>query len=124
MVKRYSEHLDRTFFALSDPTRRAILTRLSSGEATVLKLAEPFNLSVPAISKHLRLLESAHLITRKKQGKVHYIRLNPTPIEEASGWIASHRARWELQLDNLEAYLNGIQEKDINNKETQTDDNN
>ncbi len=112
MVKRYSEDLDRIFFALSDPTRRAILMQLSHGAATVFKLGEPFSLSPPAVTKHLKLLESANLVVRKKQGKLHYIHINPEPVKEASQWIAQYTAMWNQQLDNLEAFLSDIQTKE------------
>jgi DNA-binding transcriptional ArsR family regulator len=90
MVKHYSEQLDRTFFALSDPTWRAIIGNLADkGTCSVLELAEPFNMSLPAISKHLRMLENANLITRTRHGRVHCLRLSAGPMSEANNWLYS-----------------------------------
>src|SRR5262249_49985423 len=111
MVKHYSQQLDRTFFALSDPTRRAIIGNLAAnGASSVLQLAEPFNMSLPAISKHLKLLESANLISRERQGRVHYLRLCAEPMREANEWIANYGRFWEMQLDSLEKYLTDTKE--------------
>jgi DNA-binding transcriptional ArsR family regulator len=101
MVKFSSEELDATFSALSDPTRRAILTRLQQGEATVTELAEPFNMSLPAISKHLRVLEKAGLITRHVEGRTHKLILTAQPLRHATEWLAVYRAFWESSLDTL-----------------------
>ena len=101
----YSHHLDSTFGALSDATRRAILARLASGEATVSELAEPFRISLPAISKHLRVLESAGLLRRNIDGRVHRCTLGSQPMKEAAGWIEQYRAFWESQPDALANYL-------------------
>jgi DNA-binding transcriptional ArsR family regulator len=98
--------LDATFAALSDPTRRGILARLSERpESSVSDLARPFAMSLPAISKHLRVLEGAGLVTRRKQGRVHHLRLVPAPLEEATDWIARYRKFWEEKLDALDRYL-------------------
>jgi DNA-binding transcriptional ArsR family regulator len=106
MVKYYSEQLDRTFFALSDPTRRAIIGNLAAkGTCSVLELAEPFNMSLPAISKHLKLLENANLISRERKGRVHYLRLCGGPMSEASEWLAAYEIFWNRQLEALEQYL-------------------
>src|SRR5579885_2056602 len=106
MVKHYSEQLDRTFFALSDPTRRAIISNLAArGTCTVLELARPFDMSLPAISKHLKLLENANLITREQQGRVHYLRLKSDPMREAEEWLSAYQRFWQSQLDSLEDYL-------------------
>jgi len=105
MVNYESSVLDRTFAALADPTRRAILERLAAGEATVTALAEPFEVSLPAISKHLRVLESAGLVTRARDGRVHRIGLVPARLEDAADWIAEHRRFWEERLDALAEYL-------------------
>ncbi len=106
MVKHYSEQLDRTFFAISDPTRRAIIGNLAAkGTCSVLELAEPFNMSLPAISKHLKLLESANLITREVKGRVHYLKLRAEPMSEANDWLASYSKFWINQLDSLERFL-------------------
>ncbi len=104
MVKHYSEQLDRTFFALSDPTRRAIIGNLAAkGACSVLELAEPFQMSLPAISKHLKLLENANLVTRQIRGRVHYLTLCAEPMSEANEWIASYRRFWNQQLDDLQS---------------------
>jgi DNA-binding transcriptional ArsR family regulator len=103
MVKGKS--LDATFGALSDPTRRAIVERLTGGEASVGELAEPFDMSLPAISKHLTVLEDAGLLTRTKQGRTRRCRLIETPMREAFEWIASYGSFWEGQLDSLERFL-------------------
>lgn len=106
MVKHYSEQLDRTFFALSDPTRRAIIGNLAlKGQCSVLELAEPFQMSLPAISKHLKLLENANLITRKREGRVHYLKLSADPMSEANDWLASYTKFWNNQLDSFERFL-------------------
>ena len=106
MVKHYSEQLDRTFFAISDPTRRAIIGNLAAKEqCSVLELAEPFNMSLPAISKHLKLLENANLITRKREGRVHYLKLCGGPMSEASLWLETYNKFWTTQLDAFEAYV-------------------
>src|ERR1700687_5765235 len=97
--------LDATFGALSDPTRRAILARLSQGEATVSELAEPFAVSLPAVSKHLRVLESAGLLQREIDGRIHRCRLAPQPMKAAAAWIDTYRAFWENQFDALAKYL-------------------
>jgi DNA-binding transcriptional ArsR family regulator len=110
MVKHYSEQLDRTFFALSDPNRRAIIGNLAAkGECSVLELAEPFNMSLPAVSKHLKLLENANLITRTRKGRVHHLKLCAGPMSEANEWLALYRRFWNDQLDSLETYLNSQQ---------------
>ncbi|HEX5322717.1 MAG TPA: metalloregulator ArsR/SmtB family transcription factor [Capsulimonadaceae bacterium] len=105
MVKYQPQQLDRIFGALSDPTRREILTRLAQGSLTISELAEPFNISLPATSKHLRVLEHAGLLTRTKEGKVRRCRLIPHAMDEASRWIEQQRIFWEASLDSLEAYL-------------------
>jgi DNA-binding transcriptional ArsR family regulator len=101
----YSSSLDATFGALADPTRRAILSRLARGEAMVTELARPFRMSLPAISKHLRVLESANLLQREVQGRVHRCRLAAEPLKTAAVWIENYRAFWEAQFDALEKYL-------------------
>ncbi|WP_455375635.1 ArsR/SmtB family transcription factor [Kaarinaea lacus] len=106
MVKYNNELLDATFGALSDPTRRAILARLSRGEAQVSELAEPFGMSLPAVSKHLRVLEKAKLITRQIDGRVHRLRINPKPLQSAQNWIEHYEKFWKQQLSSLETYLN------------------
>lgn len=108
MVKYSPNHLDHTFAALSDPTRRAILARLARGEASVTELAEPFNISLPAISKHLRVLERAGLVKRTKCGRVHRLGLVPEPLRDAAAWIAFYQHFWAGQLDALAGYLDDI----------------
>lgn len=105
MVNYYPATLDATFSALADPTRRAILAKLAQGESSVSTLAEPFDVSLPAISKHLRVLESAGLVARKKDGRVHRCRLIAEPMKEAAAWIEHYRCFWEAQLDALSQYL-------------------
>ena len=97
--------LDLTFAALADPTRRAIVARLALGEASVGELAAPFAVSLPAISKHLKVLERAELLTREKDGRVRRCRLDSAPMREAAAWIESTRRFWEDRLDALERYL-------------------
>src|SRR5215471_13406997 len=97
--------LDGVFGSLSDPIRRAMLARLARGESSVTALGKPFAVSAPAISKHLRVLESSGLITRRKSGRVHYCRLHADPLREAGDWIQQQRAFWEQQLDALATYL-------------------
>jgi len=100
-----SARLDATFAALSDPTRRAILARLSQGQATVNSLAAPFAMSLPAVSKHLRVLESAGLLRREIDGRIHRCRLNAQPMKSAAAWIDHYRAFWETQFDALAKFL-------------------
>jgi DNA-binding transcriptional ArsR family regulator len=105
MVYYPNAPLDATFAALSDPTRRAILARLAQGEATITQLAEPFPFSLPAVSKHLRVLESAGLLKREIDGRVHHCRLAPEPMKTAAQWIDHYRVFWEKQFDALARYL-------------------
>jgi len=97
MVKHQPSSLDMTFAALSDPTRRAILMRLADGEATVTELAEPFanDMSLPAVSKHLIVLENAGLVNRRREGRTHWITLAAQPMEEAASWLAFYRRFWK-----------------------------
>jgi len=105
MVKYSSIDLNAVFSALSDPTRRAIVERLAKGRSSVSELARPFKISLPAISKHLRILEEAGLLIRTKTGRVHYLRLNSTPLRNAIRWIERYRQFWENRFDVLDAYL-------------------
>jgi DNA-binding transcriptional ArsR family regulator len=105
MVKRPPGSLDAVFGALADPTRRDILARLSDGEASVTELAEPFEMSLPAVSKHLGVLEDAGLLTREKEGRVRHCRIVSEPMEEALRWIARYGKFWETQFDSLEEFL-------------------
>jgi DNA-binding transcriptional ArsR family regulator len=100
-----SASLDLVFSALSSPTRREILDMLSRGESSVSKLAAPFQMSLPAISKHLRVLEKAQVITKVKDGRVYLCRLEPETLQRAASWINSYGALWERQLDSLSDYL-------------------
>jgi DNA-binding transcriptional ArsR family regulator len=104
--------LDHTFAALADPTRRAILARLTLGEATVGELAAPFEMSLPAISRHLKVLETAELISREKRAQQRVCRLKPEALKTASDWIEEHRRMWEERFDRLDAYLRELQEKE------------
>lgn len=103
--------LDRTFSALTDPTRRAILVRLAQGEATVGELAEPFAVSLPAISRHLKVLEEAALISNERRGKHRVCRLRTEPLSSASEWLEFYRQFWTGTLDRLDARLNEKQRK-------------
>ncbi|MEP7289543.1 MAG: metalloregulator ArsR/SmtB family transcription factor [Chloroflexota bacterium] len=97
--------LDLVFGALADKTRRAILERLTRGSATVTELADPFDMSLPAISKHLSTLEKAGLITRAKEGRIHHLSLAPSRLHEISAWLDHYRQFWEQNLDLLGAFL-------------------
>ena len=105
MVNDSSEQLTTVFLALADPTRRAILERLALGEASGTELARPFSISVPAISKHLRVLEHADLILHRKDGRTHRFRLAARPMREAAAWLEHYRHFWEAQFDSLDTYL-------------------
>ena len=98
-------NLDHTLMALADPTRRAILQRLSDGEARVTDLARPFPISLNSVSKHIRVLERAQLVRRRRAGREHLLSFNPKPLDEAAAWIASQRAFWNARLDALERAL-------------------
>jgi DNA-binding transcriptional ArsR family regulator len=110
MPPQTSDSLSTTFSALADPTRRAILARLASGEASVTELAEPFDISLPAVSKHLKVLERAGLISRNREAQWRRCRLDAAPLRDASDWIEEYRSFWEERLDRLEAYLAEIQQ--------------
>ncbi|HAV76218.1 MAG TPA: transcriptional regulator [Anaerolineae bacterium] len=101
----YSVTLDTTFSALSDPTRRAIVSQLAAGEASITALASPFNMSLPAVTKHIRVLEQAGLLTRKKKGRVQYCRLNAEPLRDAAQWLAFYQQFWDAKLDALANFL-------------------
>src|SRR5687768_17103473 len=106
-----ADPLSSTFSALADPTRRAILARLSTGDASVTELAEPFDMTLPAVTKHLNVLERAGLIVRGRDAQWRPCRLQPAPLKEAAGWIGGYRHLWELRLDRLENYLQQLQKK-------------
>ena len=105
MVKYSDASIDHIFAALADPTRRAILERLTQGEATVTELAEPFEMSLPAVSKHLRVLERAGLLMQEKDGRIRRCHLVAQPLQAAADWIEQYRQFWEAQFDSLADYL-------------------
>ncbi len=106
------DNLSTTFAALADPTRRAILARLASGEASVTELAEPFDMSMPAISKHLKVLERAGLIARGREAQWRPCRLKARPLKDAAGWLEDYRRFWEQSFARLDAYLQELQKKE------------
>jgi DNA-binding transcriptional ArsR family regulator len=108
----HSDHLSSTFAALADPTRRAILARLASGEASVQELAKPFKMTLPAVSKHLKVLQRAGLIAKGREAQWRPCRLEATPLKEASDWIDHYRKFWEASLDRLDDYLKELQAKE------------
>lgn len=101
--------LSSTFAALADPTRRAILERLAGGDLTVGELAEPFAMTLPAISKHLSVLERAGLIAKDRDGQRRHCRITATPLKSATSWLEEYRRHWEANLDHLDAYLTRLQ---------------
>lgn len=103
------DHLDTTFSALADPTRRAILARLTLGEASVMELAEPFDMSQPAVSRHLKVLEHAGLISRGRDAQRRPCRLEAAPLAEASAWLERYRQLWEGNFQRLDALLDTLQ---------------
>ncbi|HXS99855.1 MAG TPA: metalloregulator ArsR/SmtB family transcription factor [Elusimicrobiota bacterium] len=105
MVNYSQRHLDLAFGALAHPIRRGILARLSTGDATVAELAKPFNVSAPAITKHMRVLEKAGLLSRQKKGREHHCRLEQERMKEAEAWIEAQRKFWNEKFDALERYL-------------------
>ncbi|NOT33556.1 MAG: winged helix-turn-helix transcriptional regulator [Candidatus Eisenbacteria bacterium] len=105
MVNYQPASLDAAFAALADPTRRAILERLARSAATVSELADPFDMSLPAVSKHLRVLENAGLLARRIEGRTHRIVLSTAPLDEVTRWLEQHRRFWESRLDALEKFL-------------------
>lgn len=113
MVKQTSasDRLSVTFAALSDPTRRAILARLARGEATVLELAAPFDMTLPAVSKHLKVLQRAGLIEQGRHAQWRPCRLQAEPLREASDWVEQYRQHWEQRFDRLDNYLRELQQE-------------
>jgi DNA-binding transcriptional ArsR family regulator len=107
-----TDHLSTIFSALADPTRRAILARLTTGEASVTELAEPFEMSMPAISKHLKVLERAGLIARGREAQWRPCRLEAEPLKEAADWLEHYRRFWEQSFDRLGEYLRELQSKE------------
>jgi DNA-binding transcriptional ArsR family regulator len=111
MVNYQAAALDRTFAALADPTRRAILARLARGSATVGAIAEPFAMSLPAVSKHLKVLEGARLVARRRVGRVHHLSARGEAMRDAERWIERQRRFWEQSLDRLAEHLNTEREE-------------
>jgi DNA-binding transcriptional ArsR family regulator len=111
-------NLDQTLMALADPTRRAILQRLSKGEARVTELALPFEMSLNAVSKHIRILERADLVRRRCAGREHYLSFNRQQLDEVANWIETQRAVWTARLDALEALLKAEDEAALQNRKT------
>ena len=110
------DRLSSVFSALSDPTRRAILSRLAvNGETSVTQLAKPFRMSLPAVSRHLKVLENAGLISRTREAQVRPARLEPAPLQEISSWVERYRGFWEQRFDALDVYLHELQGKEQNN---------
>jgi DNA-binding transcriptional ArsR family regulator len=108
-----SDHLSTTFAALSDPTRRAILARLALGETSVKELSEPFSISAPTITKHLKVLERAGLITRSRDAQWRPCRLKATPLREVSDWVENYRQFWEQSMNRLDDYLSTLEVKEV-----------
>ena len=106
------DQLSMTLAAIADPTRRAILARLGSGEASVTELARPFEMSLPAVSKHLKVLEQAGLIARGREAQWRPCRLAAGPLKEVADWVESYRGHWEQSFDRLDNYLNELQAKE------------
>jgi DNA-binding transcriptional ArsR family regulator len=104
-----NDAISNTFSALADPTRRAILARLAMGETSVTELAEPFAMSMPAVSKHLRVLENAGLVERGRQAQYRPVKLRAEPLREAAGWIEQYRQFWEESFDRLDSFLKHLQ---------------
>lgn len=109
-----NDQLSTTFAALADPTRRAILARLATGEASVTQLAEPFEMTMPAISKHLKVLERAGLIAQGRDAQWRPRRLEPAPLKEVASWVEHYRRFWEESFDRLDAYLRELKKEKIN----------
>jgi len=108
-----ADRLSLTFSALADPTRRALLARLSTGAASVNELAAPFSMSLPAISKHLKVLERAQLIARSKEAQWRPCELKAAPLKDATDWMEQYRQFWEERFDRLDAYLKELQAKEV-----------
>jgi DNA-binding transcriptional ArsR family regulator len=108
----HSTPIDLAFYALSDPTRRAVVSRLAEGEVSVSALAEPFDMTLPAFAQHLKVLEDCGLIASEKRGRSRWCRLVPTRFDEAADWMEAERRRWAERLDRLEIYLDNKEEQD------------
>jgi DNA-binding transcriptional ArsR family regulator len=112
LVQHMADQLSTTFAALADPTRRAILARLARGECSVTELAEPFDMSMPAVSKHLRVLERAGLIARGREAQWRPCRIEAGPLKEVADWTERYRNLWEQRLDRLDKYLQQMKSKE------------
>jgi DNA-binding transcriptional ArsR family regulator len=110
-----ADQLSATFSALADPTRRAILARLAKGQASVTELAQPFDMTMPAISKHLKVLERAGLVERGREAQWRPVRLDAGPLKDVDAWVERYRRFWEQSLDRLDTYLNELQKGDKRN---------
>ena len=119
MVKCSSRQLNDTFAALADPTRRHILESLAGGDRCVTDLARPYSMSLPAVSKHLRILERAGLIRRRRCGRVHSLKLQAEPMKQVANWVEEYRKFWEGSLDRLDDYLKELQAKDKKHDDNQ-----
>src|SRR5262245_57404863 len=115
-----ADHLSTTFAALADPTRRAILARLTTGELTVTDLARPFDMSMPAVSKHLKVLERAGLVARGRDAQWRPCRLDASPLRDVAVWVDDYRRFWEHSLDRLDAYLREMKAKDARGRKKKT----
>lgn len=118
MVKYQERRLDRTFGALADPTRRKILACLADGDRCVTDIARPYSMSLPAVSKHLRVLERAGLIKRRRCGRIHRLNLEASPMKDASEWIEGYRRFWEESLERLDEYLQTLKKKEKHHDRT------
>ena len=116
MTRSKDDKLDLTFAALANSTRRGILARLAKGEATVNELAEPFNMSLPAISKHIKVLERAGLITQGQKAQYRPCTIDTAPLQEVSKWTEQYRPIWEARFDQLDSYINQLNKKETNNE--------
>jgi len=117
-----TDRLSATFAALADPTRRAILARLASGETSVLEIAKPFDISLPAVSKHLKVLERAGLIERGREAQWRPCRLQANPLKGVADWVEFYRQHWEESLSRLDSYLKELQRKDKETRKEKRDD--
>jgi DNA-binding transcriptional ArsR family regulator len=114
-----TDELSNTFAALADPTRRAILARLATGDATVNELAEPFHLKLPTVSKHLKVLQRAGLVTQSRKAQWRPCRLEPAPLKDVADWVERYRRIWDERLNQLDAYLTELQQKEKNRDDDQ-----
>ena len=111
MTQAEEDFLDKAFAALADPTRRAILARLAEGEAGVTELAEPFQMSLPAVSKHLKVLERAGLMTRSREAQWRYCRLEPAPLKKVADWVGEYKRFWDESYERLDEYLEELKRR-------------